>query len=241
MNSVLITGVSSGIGLSLAQHYLDNDHRVFGISRRASPLAGTSSALSEIRLDLTDADGMPQALKKLLGESRQLDLVVLNAGSLGEIRDMQQTPLADLRRLMDVNVWANKSLLDSLLGSGIELRQVIAISSGAAVNGNRGWNGYSISKAALNMLVQLYAKECPDIHFAAIAPGLVDTAMQEYLCGLEPDSRFPSLESLRTRRNTDEMLIPDSIAIRLAKVFERASELVQSGGFLDIRNVADSV
>ena len=83
--------------------------------------------------------------------------------------------------------------------------QVIAISSGASQSGSRGWNGYSLSKAALNMLVKLYAGERPETHFTSLAPGLIDTAMQDYLTNLPEDSRYAPLEVLKAAKGTPKM------------------------------------
>jgi NAD(P)-dependent dehydrogenase (short-subunit alcohol dehydrogenase family) len=68
-----------------------------------------------------------------------------------------ETPSADLKQVMEVNLWANKAIMDWLHGWGRPIDQILMISSGAAVLGNKGWNGYALSKAALNMLARLYA------------------------------------------------------------------------------------
>ena len=78
---------------------------------------------------------------------------------------------------MKINVWSNKVICDWLLKSIPEIYQIVFMSSGAAVNGNRGWGSYSLSKATLNMLAKLYAAEAKQTHFSALAPGLVDTAI----------------------------------------------------------------
>ena len=54
-----------------------------------------------------------------------------------------------------------------------------------------GWNGYALSKAALNMMMKLYAAERPGTDFSALAPGLVDTAMQEAMRQQPADPLFP--------------------------------------------------
>jgi NAD(P)-dependent dehydrogenase (short-subunit alcohol dehydrogenase family) len=112
----------------------------------------------------------------------------------------------------------------------VRVEQIIAISSGAAVSSTRGWNGYSISKAALNALVRLYAAERPQTHFAAVAPGLVDTAMQAYLRSVPADARYPGLEGLKRAHGTPEMPTPDAAATRLIATFERL-RAEASGGF----------
>src|SRR5690625_6916597 len=70
---------------------------------------------------------------------------------------------------------------------------------------NYGWGGYSLSKEALNNLITLYAEEMPNTHFLSLAPGLVDTDMQEYLCGEVDSAEFPSVQKLRDARGTDNM------------------------------------
>ncbi len=72
--------------------------------------------------------------------------------------------------------------MDWLLEWGRPVRQVIMVSSGATVLGNKGWGAYALSKAGLNMLARLYDHEFPDTHISALAPGLIDTAMMDYLC-----------------------------------------------------------
>jgi len=122
--------------------------------------------------------------------------VVLNAGVLGEFGDMREIPLRKFREVMDVNVWANKVILDTLLDLGIEIKQIIGISSGAAVNCNRGWNAYAISKAALNCLLRLYAREMEGTHIVALAPGLVLTPMLEEV--MRQDERlYPSVKRIK--------------------------------------------
>lgn len=173
-----VTGTSSGLGRGLARVLLDGGWRVHGCSRRPSDLEG----LRHVRVDLADHAAVGPALDALLGGLPRLDLVVLNAGVLGRIRHLTETPLEDLRAIFEVNVWANKTIMDWLHRWGRPVRQVVMISSGAAVLGNKGWGGYALSKAALNMLARLYAHELPDTHITALAPGIVDTAMMEHLC-----------------------------------------------------------
>jgi len=233
--TAFITGVSSGIGRGLAEEYLAQGWKVFGVSRRQPQIENDNFHFAA--LDLTDESKVASVLSQLLGETNHLSHVVLNAGVLGKVADIADAPLDDLRRTMDINVWSCKTVLDCLFAMKIHCDQVVTISSGAAINGNRGWNGYSISKAALNMLTQLYAAENEKTHFAAVAPGLVDTAMQDYLCGHPEDPRYPSLENLKVRRGTPEMPRPADVAGRLISVFGRLPETCASGGFVDIRQL----
>lgn len=235
MKTVLITGVSSGIGHALAKDYLDEGARVWGASRRTPDDLRKHPEFSLASLDLNVPVEIPAVLSRLLAGVEALDLVILNAGRLGEFGDLAEVDLAKLKTTMQINVWSNKVLLDWLYRQKIALGQVVAISSAASVNGNRGWGGYSISKAALNMLTRLYAKERPETHFCALAPGVVDTEIQDELLEREPDERFPAVEALRAKRGTPDMPSPQEAAPKLIKAMARLPELIPSGDYADIR------
>lgn len=235
--TIFITGVSQGIGLGLTRAYLENGDRVFGVSRTKPVTLADESAFTHLALDLTDHEEVRWKLPVLFGTIKELDLVILNAAAIGAFGDLVSGSFQDMQKTMELNLWANQNILSVLYSSGITIRQVVAISSGASISGNRGWGAYSLSKSALNMLVRLYASERPETHFTAFAPGVVDTAMQEYLCTLPRDRRFPTLLVLRKKRGTSEMPDPDAAGKRFLPVFDRLPELVESGGYLDIRKL----
>lgn len=236
MAHIFITGNSSGLGHGFSRYYLARGDRVSGLSRRGcSDLDGD---LHDMHCDLSDLESIASTLEVLLSGVTRLDLVILNAGVLGEIKDLHQTTMGELREIMDINVWSNKVILDWLLDRRVAVDQVVMISSGAAVNGNRGWGGYALSKAALNMLARLYAHEFPDSHLCALAPGLVDTAMQDYLCNEQrvDEQLYPTIVNLRTARGTEAMPGPDEAAAMMAALFPRLKQH-PSGSFLDIRSL----
>lgn len=233
--TIFITGVSSGLGHGLARNYLNSGATVYGCSRR-EPKELVNAGLHFAPLDLADEVNARPALGPLINDVKQFDLVILNAGKLGEIRDMADTPLEDLRETMEINVWANKWLLDVIFTSGCTVKQVVAISSGASLSGSRGWNGYSVSKAALNMLIKLYAGERPQTHFTALAPGLVDTAMQDYLTNLPKDDRYAPLEILKAAKGTDKMPDGETCAQMLIEAFPNLLTH-PSGEYADIRKM----
>jgi len=236
--TILITGASTGIGLALAKLWLERGERVLALQRRSSPLLGHPH-YRELRADLADLESLPGQVRELASGVPQIDRVVLNAAIAAPPRDMSDTPLADLRQLMDVNTWANKQILDALYGSGTRIRQVIGISSGAAVRGSRGWQGYSLSKAAFAMLIQLYAAERPETHFCSLMPGIVQTQMQDALVESTPEQRrkFPTLERLLAARGTPDMPLPDAAAPALLAAFDLALK-EPSGALLNLRELS---
>jgi NAD(P)-dependent dehydrogenase (short-subunit alcohol dehydrogenase family) len=237
MRKILITGTSSGLGDGLARYLSSRNHTVYGISRNDNAKLRKCASYHHVFGDLTKRNAMENVLKPVLDTNSEWDLLVLNAGVLGEIGDMHEVSTESMKSVMEINLWANKYLLDFLIKSEVKVKQVVAISSGAAVNGNRGWNAYSLSKAALNMMMQLYAQELPDTHFSALAPGLVDTEMQAHIATLESDERFPSFDRLREARGTDKMPRPLELAPKLLEAMDALKANYPSGSFADIRSM----
>lgn len=234
--NLLVTGNSSGLGLALSQAYLDADWQVYGLSRRGCNLS--NARLHDQCCDLASEEEIGPALERLLQGLEQLDLVYLNAGVFGALTKLAEINAVQIKQVMDVNVWANKIILDYLFSRGVRVSQVIAISSGAAISANVGWGNYAISKAALNKLIELYANEFPGTHFCCLAPGLVDTAMQDYLCddSLHSLEEYPVLKKFREARGTETMPTADAAAHAIVEIAPRLLEL-ESGSYADIRKL----
>ncbi|WP_031432362.1 SDR family NAD(P)-dependent oxidoreductase [Methylomarinum vadi] len=231
--NAFLTGNSCGLGKGLTEVLLEQGYQVYGCSRRGCDLQGV---IGDIRCDLSDFAGIAPALNTLLADVQSLDLVVLNAGILGRLQDIGETSLDELKRIMDINVWSNKIIFDWLLHSNIRIEQILLISSGAAVLGNKGWGGYALSKATLNMLGKLYAHEFPRSHIMSIAPGLIETEMMESLCNDADSKRFPALRRIQQARGTEKMLSPRQAAEQILSVLPALKEY-PSGSFIDLREI----
>ena len=235
MPIAMITGVSRGLGHGIAVNLLERGWEVLGLGRQAPEDLTKQANFHFAPLDLQDYDSFEPALIELLGQGKP-ELLILNAGILGEIKRMSELSLKELDEVFQINLWANKILLDHLLPQTPELTQVVAISSGASVKGHVGWGAYALSKAGLNMLVTLYAVEHEDVHFASLAPGLVDTQMQDYLCGDVDEETFPSILKLKAARGTSDMPSPIDAG---ELILDAVPKLLNypSGSYLDIRKL----
>lgn len=234
--NVFITGTNSGIGNALARAYLEKGATVYGLSRKFNGRMDKYADYHHLSHDLRDVVHLKERLKSFLEGVDTLDQVILNAGALPPINDMQDTGMEEILNVMMVNVWSNKVLLDTLIRCVGRIHQVVAISSGAAVSGSRGWNVYAISKAALNMMIKLYAKERPETHFTALAPGVVDTRMQDYIYNLEDDGRFEIVSRLKRMRDRREMSDPGQNALELIEAMGTVLQH-ESGQFIDVRDL----
>jgi benzil reductase ((S)-benzoin forming) len=231
--NIFITGTSSGLGEAFANYFSATDANLYGLGRTALPKAG----YQYVQADIADFTALQTTLHALFDGIKTVDLVVLNAGVLGRIQDISNCEMKQLKFEMDVNMWANKVILDFFIRNTIALKQVIAVSSGASVNGSLGWNGYSLSKAALNMLIKLYAAEMKNTHLCALAPGLVKTKMLNgILYGDHDTTRYTSVQRLRESEAAGMVFPPDETVLQIMKVMPKILEQ-ESGSFVDIRDL----
>lgn len=236
MGNIFISGITSGIGKSLAIHYAKAGHQVFGIGRRA--LGFTHTNISFRQLDLYELDGVDKELKSLLGDQANLDLAILNAAVLGKINLLQATTLDELKMQMDINLWAQKIMIETLMQTNPQIKNIVGISSGAALKGDLGWNGYSISKAAFNMLIQLYAGEYPNTHFVALAPGLVETPMQDLLNTQAQENGIASVTPTNALKAEKILQSAEEFAQLFAGLLPVISQY-ESGSYVDIREIQE--
>ncbi len=228
--SLFITGIGSGYGKALVKLFLEKGYKIYALSRHLpEELKGK---IKFEKCDLKALEKVYNLTSNLLEGVFKLDLVILNAGVLTPLKDIHNTPIYEMEEMMDINVWANKIILDVLIDKKINVERIIAISSGASVNGNRGWHGYSISKAALNMLIKLYSREMERTHLVALAPGLILTPMLEGFVLSADEEKFPSVKRIK---NAPKMT-PEEAAKLL---YEKLNTLKDfpSGSYVDIRNI----
>lgn len=226
--NILITGCSSGLGLGLTKTYLEKGYKVFGISRKNPNIHNDNFIFKSC--DLSNTSSIKKELSSFLEKIKNFDTVYLNAGMLGAIKEMTQLQLSDLKITLELNVYANKELLDIL--SVCNVSNIIAISSGAAVNGSKGWGAYSLSKASLNMLINLYSKEMIGTKLLAVAPGVIETPMTDYIRYEVDDTVYTSAKILKQ----GEIQSPAQAALRLYNFIDKIDNF-ESGSFIDVRNV----
>lgn len=230
MKNILITGIGSGLGEALARAYLQEGYQVYAIGRNFPKMLDAHPHFFFFPYNLSKTFMLRDTIKDFI-QGHEFEIAILNAGLLGEIQTLAQTDLSDIKEVMEVNVWANKELIDTLCAFAT-VKQIVGISSGAAVNGSKGWGAYSLSKASLNMLLKVYAKELPDVHFTALAPGVIDTPMVRQIIDDVDENTFPSAKKLKE----GPIQSPSEAAMRLIHAFPQLLEY-ESGSFVDVRTM----
>lgn len=174
----LITGVSTGLGRAFAQAALDAGHTVVGTVRteqdaRAFEALDPARAHSRI-LDVTDDDAVTRTIDDVEQNVGPLDVVVANAG-YGLEGTFEETPLAEVRRQFDVNVFGAVATLRAALPPMRRRRRghLMAVTSMGGLMAVPGMSAYCGSKFALEGILEALGKEVAQfgIHVTAIEPG----------------------------------------------------------------------
>ncbi|RLA65707.1 MAG: short-chain dehydrogenase [Epsilonproteobacteria bacterium] len=227
MQNILITGVSSGLGEALTELYLKNGDSVYAIGKSIPKQFERYHNFFFFPYDLSETFMLGVSVKEFIAH-HSFDVVILNAGILGDMGSLSMTNTGDIKEVMEINTWSNKELIDAILEYA-HAKQVVAISSNAGNTGFQGLGAYSLSKAALNMLISVYAKELPDMHFTSISPGLMSTKMME---NINSAANFGSISSSQ-KLEEGIMHTPEETAKLLVNALPelRAQE---SGSFIDL-------
>ena len=178
----LITGGSSGLGLALVRALDDAGWTVITDARDATRLGDAidGSTVRGVPGDITDADHRA-ALCDLVGELGGLDLLVLNASTLGPLpmRPLRQYDPLEMGEVFRTNGGAHAALMIALADELLRRDGVvIGISSDAAVQHYETWGPYGASKALLDHLVLTFGAET-GLATYAVDPGDMRTPMQQ--------------------------------------------------------------
>ncbi|HDR9038153.1 oxidoreductase [Burkholderia vietnamiensis] len=175
---MLITGVSSGFGRALAQQALAAGYTVVGTvrsddARRAFEALSPQAAIGRV-LDVTDFERIDRVVADLEASVGPVDVLVNNAG-YGHEGIVEESPLAELRRQFDVNVFGAVAMTKAVVPFMRTRRRgrILNITSMGGHITMPGIAYYCGSKFALEGISEALGKELAPFGIAvtAVAPG----------------------------------------------------------------------
>ena len=193
MTKTLITGANKGLGREAARRLLADGHDVWLAAR--DPAKGQAAAeelgARFVVLDVTD-DASVTAAAERLGAEGGLDVLVNNAGIVGNRKPVPEMTPDDLRLVFETNVFgivrvtcaflpllersANPVIVNVSSGMG----SVAVTTDPSRLESTLVSLAYPASKTAVNMLTTQYAKAFPQMRINAVDPGYTATDFNEH-------------------------------------------------------------
>lgn len=182
--TIVITGVTRGLGRAMAEGFAAAGHTVVGCGRDQGAIADLQPQYPAphhfIALDVTDEFQVQTWAKTVLETVGTPDYLINNAAMINAPAPLWEIPAAEFNQLIDINIKGVATVLRHFLPP------MIARQQGVIVNFSSGWGRstspevapYCASKWAMEGLTRSLAQELPD-GMAAIPlnPGVIDTDM----------------------------------------------------------------
>jgi benzil reductase ((S)-benzoin forming) len=221
MNYFYITGTSRGIGKAITQVLLKEENNfVYGLSRHNTL---EHNNYQYITLDLNQPD---QTREFSFGDHPDAEKIVLvnNAGILGHVTPVGGLYTDKIIRSYQINLVSPSILINNFLGKYKDHpadRMIINISSGAASHTIPSWSTYCATKAGLEMFARVITDEQQDVDrpvkVFSIAPGIVDTEMQDEIREVEPEN-FRDLDRFVQLKKDGLLTSPEEVAQKIADI-----------------------
>lgn len=186
----LVTGASRGIGAATAltlgkagAHVILTARTSGGLEEIEEAIHAAGGSATIAPLDLTDGESIGRLASAVGQRWDALDMLVLNAATLGSLAAVPAIDTKEFARLLTLNIAAQQALIaafDPMLRKSADAR-VIAMTSTVAQEPRAYWGAYGASKAALETLVLSYGEEVKNISAIRthiLNPGPTRTAMR---------------------------------------------------------------
>jgi len=222
MNYFYITGTSSGIGLALTRQVLSNDSSyVVGYSRRN---VVSHHRYKHIQIDFSQQGAAREVEIPFFPNAKHV-ILINNVGILGDVKPIGKIDNEQLEKTFMVNTVSPAILTNRLISlylPSAELITVVNISSGAARHAVESWSGYCASKAAIDMFsLVLHAEQKlvgdPKVKVISLAPGIVDTPMQDSVRKVDP-TYFPQSERFHQYKQKGMLASTEQVAKKIVEL-----------------------
>lgn len=223
--TIVITGVTRGLGLAMARYFATHGHTVIGCGRSASLVAelqqelGSQQAISVV--DVTDERAVAAWAEASLAKFGAPDLLLNSAAIINANNSLWNVPTVEFARVVDINIKGVFHVTKHFAPA------MIARQSGVIVNFSSGWGRstsaevapYCATKYAIEGLTLALAAELPS-GMAAIPlnPGVIATDMLQSCFGEDASSypqpaawaqvACPYLLQLSARHNGRSLSVP---------------------------------
>jgi benzil reductase ((S)-benzoin forming) len=247
MEHYIVTGTSRGIGRALVLSLLRSGKTIHSISRSGigqQTDLPSEGKIYEYKFDLMETKGIPELTEHIFHNIDPVTSTAItlinNAGVIEPVRPAHMNTIDEIGEHFNINFLAPVALSVEFIRRTENFagrRMVVNISSGAAKNPYHGWSSYCSGKAALEMFSRCTGLEHIDkdnpVMILSLAPGIVETGMQETIRGTHPD-HFPQKHKFIRYKEEGHLKTPEETAQKLLSFLDK--EDLVSGGCYDLRD-----
>lgn len=192
MQTILITGTSSGYGMETARHFLAKGWRVVATMRKPDPDALPRSAqLRILPLDVTDA----RSVAACVADAGPVDALVNNAG-IGIVGAFEATPLDRIRTVFDTNTFGTMAMCQAVIPRMRERRRgvIVNVTSSVTLASFPLAAAYKASKQAIEGLTESLADELAyfGVRAKLVEPGYAPTTRFAANAAVDPRDLIPA-------------------------------------------------
>lgn len=227
----IITGASRGLGQALAQGLLKPGVQLITVARShdaalAAQAAASACQLQQIQADLADPAAAQAAAEQIaasLPAGAQRYLLINNAGTVDPVHLASNLDnAAAIAGAFNLNVTSAIVLTAAFLRAtqGAADRRIVNISSGAGRSPTPGWGVYCATKAALDHYTQVLNTENHGVRAVSLAPGVIDTGMQEKIRGSAAGD-FPNVERFAQMHEQGQLPSAAAVAEKIQRYIAR--------------------
>jgi len=243
--TVLITGGSTGIGLSAAARFVSEGAKVVITGRTQASLDQAAAQLGPnvriIRSDVASASDRAALAAILAKDGVTLDALVANAG-IAEYNRFDETTEAEFDKIFNINVKGLYFGVQSLLPQLKDGASVILIASVVSNKGMPDLSLYNASKAAVRSFARSMANDLKSrkIRVNAISPGVTVTPIMQHGLKLSQADIAAFEAVVAQSAPAGRMAHPDEIAAAIAFLasadasYVNGVELAVDGGFAQV-------
>lgn len=214
--TAVITGASSGIGKSMAEHFLAEGARIAIFARRAAELNAIAAAAPDRVLavagDCTKADDIARLVTETVARFGKVDALIPNAG-IARVVPFEDSTEEVIAYQFGVNFIGAAQTARAFLPHINKGGTILFITTFLTQVGFPGLSVYSASKAALKSLSQTLAAELAPrkIRVNSIAPGPISTPLWGTV-GLSPEQLGAVAQQVTARLMPGQFGAPEDIA-----------------------------
>lgn len=225
MHTVILTGVSRGLGAALFDQLAGRGDTILAVGRSftAAQRDLAATAPDRIRLHTADLAALEIPGEKELAEllqSCERAALIHNAAWIGPIGAVGSLPSDDLAAAVALNLTAPILLTNAFLAAlpGTARASVLFISSGAAKRPVGGWGVYCGTKAGAEMFFNVLATQDERVTVENVQPGVMDTDMQITIRGAAASGGyFPDGQSFVDLHERGGLSDPAEVATKIIK------------------------